>query len=210
MDMRARKLTLEEAREIYTDYLKRDFPPEEIKPFSIIGKMWEKGCYQAYGFYEERQADTRAGEKGELDSIRRELCAYAFLLENKEKQVLLLDYFAVCGQKRGKGYGSLALPLLKKECADYNALVIEVEDDELDGIDEEVRLVRKRRISFYTHAGCIMTSTRSRVWGVDYRIMVIPLRDTEAQRDMAEKVTALYGVMYHKEAMEKHFAITAL
>lgn len=208
-NMWARKLTLEEAGEIYTDYLKGDFPPAEIKPFSIIEKMWKKGCYQAYGFYEEEKADKRTGEKEETDGAQP-LCAYAFLLANKEEHVLLLDYFAVCRQKRGKGYGSLALSLLQKECAGFDALVIEVEDDELDDIDEEVRLVRKRRISFYTHAGCVMTSTRSRVWGVDYRIMALPLLDTETQPDMADKVTALYGGMYNKEAMKKHFAITAL
>ncbi len=209
-NMWAQRLTLEEAREIYTSCVREDFPSEEIKPFAIIEKMWKKGSYQAYGFYEEIQPDTETGEEAADGSVRRELRAYAFLLTNKEKHVLLLDYFAVCSKKRGKGYGSFALSLLRKECFGWDALVIEVEDDELDTIDETVRLIRKRRISFYTHAGCVMTSTRSRVWDVDYRIMTMPFLDTEAWTGMAEKVTALYGGMYDEEAMEKHFAITAI
>lgn len=204
-NLRPKKLTLEQMREIYKTCMQKDFPPEEIKPFPVIEKMWKEGNYFAYGFYEEGD-----GGKEEEQQKDAQLCAYAFLLANKQEQVLLLDYFAVSKWKRGTGYGSYALSFLKDECAKWGSLVIEVEDDELASIGEEVQRTRKRRISFYTHAGCIMTSTRSRVWGVDYRIMVMPLKDKSLKENIAKKVTALYGGMYSEEAMKKHFKITAL
>ena len=122
--LQARQLTLAQAEEIYDKYLKADFPPEEVKPFSAIRRMWEQKNYHTYGFYEQEAA-------GDL------LCAYAFLMADNEKRMLLLDYFAVCSQLRGSGYGSLALALLRKECAGWNGILVEVEDDGLPGLEEE-------------------------------------------------------------------------
>ena len=191
-EVRAERLTIEQAGEIYKNYAHRDFPPEEIKPFGVIEEAWGKGGYLAYGFYE-----------------KTELRAYAFLVADKEKHVLLLDYFAVVRQNRGEGFGSCALALLREACEEWNALVIEVEDDELPNIDEETRIARKRRISFYSNAGCHMTAVRSSIWGVDYRIMVMPLRDQCAQGCMAEKLFSIYRSLYHEKVLRQHFEITA-
>ena len=46
----ARELTINEAEEIYEKHLRRDFPPDEVKPFSIIRKMSSKRNYYMYGF----------------------------------------------------------------------------------------------------------------------------------------------------------------
>ncbi|MDE7259074.1 MAG: 2-amino-4-hydroxy-6-hydroxymethyldihydropteridine diphosphokinase [Lachnospiraceae bacterium] len=186
------RLTLEQACEIYGTYAQSDFPPEEIKPFRVIEETWGRGSYHAYGFYEGTT-----------------LCAYAFLVTDVEKRLLLLDYFAVVGERRGQGYGSRALALLREGCAEWNALVIEVEDDELPDINEETRGMRKRRISFYTAAGCLMSTTRSRLWGVDYRIMVMPLTDQYAQMCMADKLHAIYTNLYREDILRQYFAITA-
>lgn len=194
----ARELTIAEAKEIYKNHLEKDFPPEEVKPFCIIRKMWLKKNYYMYGFYKK---GTGQGADA--------LCAYAFLLADHKRRVLLLDYFAVCGQLRGLGYGSHALAMLREECSDWNEIVIEVEDDELPGLDEETRLTRKRRIAFYKGADCQMTTTRSRLWGVDYRIMVLPVMDRQAGEGMAEKVRSVYQCMYADRILKKRFAITA-
>lgn len=190
-DIRAQRLTFEEAREIYETHAQKDFPPEEIKPVSVIEETWGRGNYLAYGFYEGTA-----------------LRAYAFLVADEEKQVLLLDYFAVLKTRRGQGIGSRALALLGEACAEWNALVIEVEDDELPETDQETRNMRKRRIAFYQAAGCVMTATRSRVWGVDYRIMVMPLADPYAQGCMADKLYAVYRKLYREDILRQHFAIT--
>lgn len=194
----AGELTINVAEEIYEKHLKGDFPPDEVKPFSIIKEMWSKKNYYVYGFYEKG--------KGQREET---LCAYAFLLADHKRKMLLLDYFAVCGQLRGSGYGSCALAMLREECADWNGIMIEVEDDELPGLDEETRKVRQRRIAFYKGADCQMTTTRSRLWGVDYRIMVLPVMDSQAGEDMAGKIRSVYQCMYDDAVLQKRFAITA-
>lgn len=189
-----RKLTLGQAEEIYKEHLKDDFPPAELKPFLVIRQAWMKNNYHAYGFYEKTS---------------QALCAYAFFLADHENKVLLLDYFAVCKGLRGSGYGTHALELLRKECADWNTIIIEVEDDELPELDEETRNIRKRRIAFYTEAGCCMTTTRSRLWGVDYRIMAIPLKDGQTEENAAKKIYYLYQGMYDRNILKLRFKITA-
>ena len=191
----AEKVSLETAREIYDTYMKADFPPEEIKPFPVIEKMWKKNSYFVYAFYEN------------ADDGHSVLCAYAFLLADNKKRVLLLDYFAVCAQKRGAGYGSCALSLLQEACADWNALIVEVEDDETEAINEETRTTRKRRISFYKEAGCHMTDVRSLLWGVNYRIMVMKLSDRYAGEHIEEKLVSLYRGMYNEKKLKENFKI---
>lgn len=197
-DLQVKELTLDQAEAIYKKYLKADFPPEEVKPFLIIKQMWKKRNYYAYAFYES------ASEGGE-----DRLCAYAFLTADHEKRVLLLDYFAVCSQLRGSGYGSRALELLREECAQWDGIIVEVEDDELPGLEEETRNTRKRRIAFYNKAGCHMTTARSILWGVEYRIMILPLMDERAQEAAAEKLRSVYRCMYPWKILQKHFKITA-
>lgn len=194
--LQAKQLTLAGAQEIYDNYLKADFPPEEVKPFSAIRRMWEQKNYHAYGFYEQA-----AG--GEI------LCAYAFLMADSEKQMLLLDYFAVNSQLRGSGYGSAALALLREKCAGWNGILVEVEDDELPGLEEGIVNTRRRRISFYINAGCQMTTARSWLWGVDYRIMMLPVMDPHASEHAAKKLQAVYRCMYEEKILEQHFKITA-
>lgn len=197
-DLQVKELTINQAEGVYREYLKADFPPEEVKPFSTIRRMWEKKSYCAYGFYERAGEDAADG-----------LCAYAFLMADCRKRMLLLDYFAVSSRLRGSGYGSKALQLLRKECADWNGIVIEVEDDELLDLDVKTKDTRKRRIAFYTNAGCRMTSARSRLWGVDYRIMVLPLMDLRAEENAAEKILSVYQCMYEEDILKKYFEITA-
>lgn len=195
-----KELTLEETREIYESYGKQDFPADERKPFSMIEQMWDRGCYRSYGFYETIE------QEGQPEDVLR---AYALMVEDHRKQMLLLDYFAACKETRGQGYGSVALQQLKEVCRGWKGIVIEVEDDE-QPLPEMVMNQRKRRISFYQKSGCQMTSTRSYVFGVDYRIMVLPVEDEAAGMDMAEKVTSIYNCMHTDEMLQKHFKITAV
>lgn len=199
----AEKVSLEMAREIYETNMKADFPPEEIKPFPVIEKMWKKQSYFVYAFYE----NVPEGGTEENAGNGRALCAYAFLLADNKNQVLLLDYFAVCAQKRGTGYGSYALSLLQDACAGWNALIVEVENDEMEDIDNQTRITRKRRISFYMAAGCHMTDVKSRLWGVNYRIMVMPLSDRYAGEHIEEKLVSLYSGMYNQKKLKENFEI---
>ena len=139
---------------------------------------------------------------------REVLRAYAYFVADYEKRMLLLDYFAVIPDTRGNGYGSAALQQLREICADWKGIVIEVENNEL-AEDEAVRDIRNRRIAFYTRNGCHMTTTRSYVFGVDYRIMVLPVADERAEENMAQKVTGIYRCMHNEALLKENFKITA-
>lgn len=197
--LQARKLTLIQTKEIYDTYMRVDFPPEELKPFSMIEDMWKRGHYFTYGFYEQN-----GGTEAEKEVLR----AYAFFVADYEEQMLLLDYFAALANTRGQGYGSMALQQLKEVCSDWKGIVIEVEDNELE-LEESVRDIRNRRIAFYNRNGCYMTEVRSYVFGVDYRIMVLPVADEKAGEHMAQKVTGIYHCMHKDEVLKKNFKITA-
>lgn len=186
-----KKLLLEEARAVYIGHAHRDFPSDELKPFSMIEKLWEMGCYHAYGFYEE------AG-----DALR----AYAFIMADKDTETLLVDYFAVCEGGRGKGYGAAALALLKETCMEWDGIIFEVEDVDSAASDEE-RQTRRRRISFYENNGVIMTDTRSFAFGVDYRLMVMPLKSGMAAGQVGEKLSAIYKKMLPEHIYKKAFGI---
>lgn len=182
-------LQLEEARAVYIGNAHRDFPSDELKPFSMIEKLWNNKCYFGYGFYEEHI-----------------LRAYAFLMADDSNNMLLLDYFAVCEGTRGKGYGTAALALLKESCAKWDAILFEVEDDTCAGSEEE-RLTRMQRIDFYEKCGVIMTDTRSHVFGVDYKLMVMPLAGEDPKKNLDEKLSSMYRIMLPKNVFESVFRL---
>ncbi|MCH5255947.1 MAG: GNAT family N-acetyltransferase [Lachnospiraceae bacterium] len=182
-------LTLDEAKAVYIGNAHRDFPSDELKPFSMIERLWNRWCYFGYGFYE--------------DDILR---AYAFLLADDSTNMLLLDYFAVCENARGKGYGAEALALLKEHCMEWDGIIFEVEDDTCAESDEE-RQIRLRRISFYEKCGVVMTDVRSHVFGVDYRLMVMQLAAKDAGERIGEKLTSMYKIMLPKSDFDSVFRL---
>lgn len=187
----SRPMRREEARAVYTERGSRDFPPNELKPFSMIETMINNGCYQCCGFY-----------KKEDDS----LCAYAFMMADRETNMLLLDYFAVCEEVREKGYGGRALELLKADYTDWDGMLFEVEDDDAAGTEEE-RMLRRRRISFYERNGVVMTKQRSRAFGVDFRLMVMNLGKTADENNIGYFISGLYRKMLPEQIYREQFRL---
>lgn len=185
-----KSLKLDEAKGVYIGNAHRDFPSDELKPFSMIEKLWINMCYFGYGFYDS-------------ENILR---AYAFFVADRSKKMLLLDYFAVCENSRGKGFGSAALALLKEKCMEWDGILFEVEDDTCADSEEE-RLVRRRRIAFYEKCGVVMTDTRSHVFGVDYKLMVMPIANETAGERLDEKLSSMYRVMLPKNVFESVFRL---
>ena len=83
-----RKLNESALRGIYDAYMHEAFPPAELKPLAVMLRLMERGRYLCYGYY-------RNGR----------LAAYAFFYRH-DSRVLLLDYFAVTPELRGRGVGS--------------------------------------------------------------------------------------------------------
>ncbi len=187
----SRTLSLEEIRTVYISRAHLDFPPDELKSFSTIERLWNNGCYKGYGFYTKE------------DHVLR---AYALTMADGDLQMLLLDYFAVCEENRGEGYGTEALSLLKEHCREWDGIIFEVEDDE-SVCSEEERQIRKRRINFYERNGVLMTGYRSCVFGVDYRLMVLPLGAPDAGEQLGEKISSIYRKMLPEKVYQEMFRL---
>ncbi|MDE7017305.1 MAG: hypothetical protein K2P65_06960 [Lachnospiraceae bacterium] len=187
----SKPLTLEEARAVYNAHAQHDFPDNELKPFSLIEKLWNNGCYKGCGFYEKGTGL---------------LCAYAFTMADQDTNMLLLDYFAVCKEMREKGYGSMAISLLKQDYTMWDGMIFEVEDDDT-AIAEEERHIRKRRIAFYEKNGVVMTKGRSEAFGVDYKLMVMALGSEAAGDRLEEKITSVYKKMLPQKVFAESFRI---
>lgn len=201
--MNCKRLTEEELTEIYQTYMKKDFPPSELKPLSHILRSAQAGFGFTLGLYEE---DALAG--------------YAVFILCEETNCALLDYFAVLGDKRGKGLGHRALSLFeayfKENLPEIEGLYIESE--RISGAEDEQQcLIRKRRIAFYLSCGCEMTPLRSVLFGVDYSVLYKSFNKqtgkNEARRpheSSLEALDALYRLMFEPEHYRKFVSLTEM
>lgn len=186
--MHLKQLTLEEVRSIYHAYLLSDFPPAEVKPMSRIEEMWNHGIYGAYGLYE-----------------KEELAGYALFVIPPEGNVILLDYFAICSDKRCGGYGSKFLKLLAENIKDRQGILLEVENPEF-AIDEESKTLMERRIGFYERNGLNLTDVSSCLFTVEYRTMIL-LFNNDLELDHRKELNGIYHAMFPQEVYEKHVEI---
>ena len=187
----SRPMRQDEARAVYIGRGHRDFPPNELKPFSLIEKLMNSGCYESCGFY-EKESD--------------ELCAYAFMMADKDTNMLLLDYFAVCEEVREKGYGSIAIELLKEDYIKWGGMLFEVEDDDTADTEEEKR-IRQRRIAFYERNGVVMTKQKSLAFDVDFKLMVMNLGCEVAEDNVGYLLSAMYRKMLHERLFKEQFRL---
>ena len=178
-----RGLEAEEIAEVYEKRMKRDFPKSELKPLTAIIHMWEKGSYDCLGFYEEDR-----------------MTAYAFSVKDPEKGYLLLDYLAVCEEWRGDGHGSRCLEELRRFYRQKKGILLECESLESAKNESEIAL-RTRRIRFYEKNGCVRSGVRSRVFGVDFDILYLPL--TKRQVDVSGELERLYRLMLSEDRYER-------
>ena len=149
-------LTTEQLRRVYHTYIKRDFPRSERRPLSSIESLCRTGRYDTWGAYEED-----------------ELLAYAFAWRTEEGHCALLDYLAVCPERRGQGRGAQVLTLLQKRYGLGCPLLAEVEAIE-EGLPPEVVRQRRRRLAFYQRAGFRLLDYQTLIFGVRYAMLVWP------------------------------------
>lgn len=184
-------LSLEEAETVYKEHAHKDFPADELKPFSTIKKLWNNGRYKCHGFYGEEH---------------HQLCAYAFIMVDEDTDMLLLDYLAVCEEMRGTGCGTAVLKLLKQDYINWNGIIFEVEDDDSTDLEEE-KQIRRRRIAFYEKNGVVMTNVKSSVFGVDYKLMVMALGSAAPEEHLDDKITSVYKKMLPKKVFQLMFRL---
>lgn len=174
-------LNLEQVTDIYNKYISLHFPQEEIKPLKSIQKMWSMGVYQALGMYEQKEDAT-------------EFIGYAFLTLASDRNMLLLDYFAIVEDYRGMGMGSIFLSEMRERLTQYDGILIETEDIAFAS-DEEERLTRQKRDAFYERNGVLRTGIRSRIFGVRYAIWQLPVSKTVIDAECKQSLEDIYKIM---------------
>ena len=151
-----RLLTAEQLEQVYHRYMKVDFPPSERRPLASIRRLRQSGHYDTWGLW--------AGET---------LSGYAFLWRTEGEECALLDYLAVCPGERGRGWGTLALELIKIRYGEGCPILAEAEAPE-KGAPPEQNEPRRRRLDFYRRAGFRLLDYETLIFGVRYAMLVWP------------------------------------
>ena len=117
--------------------------------------MYKKDMYFVYGYYNENG----------------ELAGYAFFINDRTKDTVLLDYFAIVPEKRSSGIGSEFLGKIKEKIADSgNRLILEVENPEYaeDGPAKDYMI---KRIGFYKKNDMNLSGVSCNFYDNEYRIL---------------------------------------
>ncbi len=176
-----RELTISDIKDIYHRYMKKDFPPGELRPYHAMESLYKDGRYLGFGFFE--------GD---------ELLAYACLIFGKDREYAMLDLFAVIPELRDKGIGSTFLKELAPLIPVKNGTFIEAESPET-AKDEEERKIRQKRIAFYTRNGVCVSDSRCLLFHVDYNILFLPKTDkVMSGEEFFEAVSSFYRELYSK------------
>ena len=187
-EMKMVELSDEEIRYVYEDHMRKDFPPDELKPLFMIRQALQQGWYKCYGLKKDE-----------------ELLGYAFTASDVQTKACLLDYFAVISDQRGQGYGSRLLQMLSSRMAPGETLIIEVEDPET-ALSMEEKTVRERRIDFYRRNGAKNTSAKVILFGVTYLLLEITAGEGHAPEEAAHLYDSLMQLILSKPMYEKHLA----
>ncbi|MCL1665909.1 GNAT family N-acetyltransferase [Elizabethkingia ursingii] len=183
-----REISFTEFSDIYNRYLVEDFPEDEVKPLYVIENAFAANKYTAYALEEDSKVK-----------------AYASFMW-KDKDLLLLDYFAVTQEAgRGGGIGSIFLQKLAQSVK-AKGFIIECEAPE-KAINEEERLIREKRIAFYERNGVEMTAVTAEVVGVDFRLLYMPIEAGVESIDIETDFLSIYHNLDPKEFYRKFVKI---
>ncbi len=181
-----RLLTADEMAQVYHEHMKRDFPPDELKPLSRLQKMLAAGNYAPYALFREGK-----------------VISYAFYWMAGDPYVML-DYFAVIPEERNKGTGSeLLREMLDRFCVDGRGVFGEVEIPNTG--EPAVDDLRRRRLGFYLRAGLRRMGFTTKIFGVPYIVLAYgPEISDEALIEVNRRI---YGSSLPKAMYEKNIFI---
>ena len=183
-----RILTPVQIRRLYAERLKLDFPPDELKPLDRIERALARGEYICYGA-----------------SDGDELLAYAFFVIAGRRA--LVDYYAVMPEVRDRGIGSRFIrALIEGPLADMDCVLLEVDDpDHAEEAGEAS--IRERRLAFYLRNGLCDTGVRARVFGVDFRILSLPVGERPSPEQTREVYAQMYRIILPPKLYSRHVII---
>ena len=186
--MITRRLTdFSQVEMLYDLRMKKDFPPDELKPLDTIRRLWIKRAYECFGLFDG---------KG--------ISGYAFYLRSDRN--CLLDYFAIAEERRNEGLGSLFIRQLSGLVQEADCIVAEVEDPET-ALDGETKRLRERRLRFYLRNGFRKTALTSTVFGVDFRILEVPADMPHTDEEISGIYTELYRISLPGKLFRTEFEV---
>lgn len=127
------KLDIEAAKELYKNYMEKDFPDDEIPSYKHYIKLIEDGLSIPY-IYKENNKEK----------------AYIICVERGD--YVLISHLAVFKEYRGQGIGTNLLQEIKDFYKSKQAVILEAEAEE-QAKDEKSLEIIKRRQKFYTKCG---------------------------------------------------------
>ena len=148
-----KKLTADELTRVYLDEMRRDFPPSELKPLSMILNSEAAGMAHTWGVFE-----------GET------LVSYLLMVRPMGCEVSQLDYFSVLPAYRSTGIGAKLLAALPAHEEGAKAILIEAECPEK--ADDGAMAVR--RLGFYARCGAVDTGWTEHLFDAWFRVLVLP------------------------------------
>ena len=163
-----RTLNINEIENLYKERIRKDFPLMERRPLFIMKRLYAQNRYQCLVLEEENQ-----------------ILAYASFLCDQSIHNVLLDYFAVEKNLRGSGVGSKFFSLLSQYWTKKDSIILECENPTTTKNQTE-KVIRERRISFYTRGGAIKTTLDWKIFGVNYNILWLPIH-SEMEEDTIDK-----------------------
>lgn len=147
--MRITKATTETALANIERLYLQAFPAVERKPWELLLKKQAEGTMELFSLEDE-------------DGSFLGLAIMAY-----DQDLVLLDYFAVSGERRGQGIGSTAIKTLQ-EFFKEKRFVLEIESTKHPSEDLEIRKSRK---SFYLRNGLHPMDFDVNLFGVEMEIL---------------------------------------
>lgn len=166
--MKLREVASEAEWKFLEAHYKEAFPESERKPFEMIR---EKHC--------QKQTDVWVlEEEGEFSG---------FAITMNGADLVLLDYFAICKEKRGGGLGSAGLCALRKM---YRGKRFFLEVESL-AVPADNMAERRRRKQFYLRNGMTELGVNAKLFGVEFELLGF---DCEVSfRDYFSLYESIYG-----------------
>ncbi|MDY3920206.1 MAG: GNAT family N-acetyltransferase [Candidatus Limivivens sp.] len=190
------ELSLKQIKAIYENDMQRDFPADELKPFSALKRMYEAGIYLGLGYWD--------GER---------LLAYAMYVKTPDGKQLLLDYYAVLPEERNQGTGSRFLQEMYVWLQDAEMILGEVENPDFAENAGE-KEIRTHRIGFYRRNGFLLIGPELTccLFGVEFRIIVkaLSVQEEEAAAQAGKWLETIYHLMFPAELFGKQVLVKKL
>ena len=170
-----KKVQLEKAVEIFVNKVQKDFLPDEIPPLHVFERCIKEDTLEWFVYEHEGK------EVG-------------YIVGRKKDDLVFLLVLAINEEMRGKSLGKTMLEEFKNSVKERKIILLEAENPDATD-DEQEKLARNKRISFYERLGFKVTENlKYLLVNIDYKILYYCLDDEEKIIDTDEVINCMRKV----------------